>query len=455
MIARMMAPMFALRVVLVTLSILFVTASGVRAATIQEVTSSGGIKAWLVEDHKLPLIAVNFAFRGGVEQDQADKQGLANLTVELLTQGAGPYDAAAFQQRLADRSITLGFEAGRDAVFGNLKTLSVDRTVAFDSLKLALTKPRFDAKAIAQLRAGQLAALRAQLGNPDWQARYALLQQIFPHHPYGQRRLGTAATLANITRDDLQHFAASHLARDNLVIAVAGDITPKDLAMTLDHVFGSLPKQSRQAGIPAVTWPSDAAVILTPREGTQTQLLFAMPGPKRDDPDWYAAEIANYILGGGGFASRLMQNVRDKKGLTYGVHTDLAAMEHGAMITGGMAVDNPKAAEAWATAMETFRDFYEDGASDKEIAAAKDYLTGALPLAMTSTDKIVGVLVGMQLDRLGRDYLDHHNDLIRKVTVEDVRRVIHRWFDPDGLTLSMVGKPASMTANQTRNLVRE
>jgi zinc protease len=439
---------------LLVIAIFLLGAFPVRAMNIEEVKSRSGVKAWLVEDHKLPLIAIHFAFRGGVEEDPADKQGLTNLTMGLLTEGAGPYNAEEFQQELADYSIGIGFEAGRDALFGDLKMLKADQDKGIELLHLALTNPRFDAAAIERLRGRQLAALKSQLGNPGWQARYALFRQIFGAHPYGERRLGTIETLAKITRADIQRFAARHLARDNLIIAVAGDITPGELAPMLDKIFGELPKESHLRDIPDVVWPSEPASILVPREGTQTEMLFALPGPKRDDPDWYAAEIANYILGGGGFSARLMQDVRDKEGLTYGIDTGLSPMEHAAVIVGNSATDNPKTAHAWAVTLETMHKFYDDGVTEKEINAAKDYLTGSLPLTMTSTDKIAAALVEIQRDRLGQDYMDRYNDLIRGVTEEDVAQAIKRWFNPDKLTVVMVGKPEGMTPTQTREAIR-
>ena len=424
------------------------------ATAIKEVTGQGGIKAWLVEDHTLPLISMSFAFRGGVEQDPLSKQGLSTLTMNLLTEGAGPYNAVAFQQQLADHSIALRFMAERDSLNGSIKCLSSDKDVAFDLLHLALTAPAFDKGDLERARNQQLAALRTQLGNPDWQARYALFQQIFGTHPYGERHYGSTATLASITRLDIKDFAAAHLARSNIVISVAGDITPKQLSLLLDRVFGSLPQKAKLRDVPEVVWPQNSAIILVPREGTQTELIFAMPGPKRDDPDWYAAEIANYIVGGGGFSSRLMQDVRDKKGLTYGINTGLSPMEHGGLFVGEMAADNEKAGQAWDIALDTMRRFYQDGVTEKEIISAKDYLTGSLPLAMTSTDKIAEVLLDLQLEKMDSSYLDRRNNLLRQVTSDDIDRVIHRWFNPDGLTLALVGKPEEITPTLTKDLTR-
>jgi zinc protease len=421
------------------LSLFLLTGLAAHAAEVQEVTSKNGIKAWLIVDHKLPLISFSFAFRGGVEQDPPDMQGLANLTMSLLTEGAGPYDYAAFEQLLADHSIALTFNPGRDALFGTMKMLRDERETGFNLLHLALTQPRFDTKDIERERNQQLAGLRSQLGNPEWQARYAMFQQIFGTHPYASRRLGSTKTLGHIARNDIAQFAAHHMARNNLLVAVAGDITPEELAVTLEQVFGDLPLEAQNTPISEIVWPKNTAVLLTPRDGTQTALMFAIPGPRRNDPDWFAASIANYILGGGGFSSRLMQELRDKSGLTYGIDTGLSPMEHGGLLAGETATDNAKTGTAWRVIKKTMQDFYNDGVTAKEVQSAQNYLTGAMPLAMTSTDKIAGVLLELQIDRLGSDYLDHRSALIRAVTADDVNRVIKMWFNPDLVTLSMVG----------------
>ncbi len=422
---------------------------------IQEVTSPRGIKAWLVYDNKLPVIAMRFAFRGGVEQDPVDKQGLATLTTALLTQGAGPYDAEAFQQKLADESIQLDISAGRDSLTGAVKTLRSSRATAFSLLHLALTKPRFDTEAIERARSQQLTALRFQLGKPEWQARQALFAAIYKGHPYSMRRLGTTKTLASLTREDIKDFAARHLARDNLLIAVTGDITPEELAKELDRIFGNLPARAKLTPVMEAAWPEKTALLLIPRDGTQTDMLFTRPVLKRADPDWYAAEIANYILGAGGFSSRLMHVVRDKEGLTYGISTGLAAMDSASMLVGNAATDNAKAGKAWELVQKVWNDFYTKGATENEIIAAKDFLTGSLPLSMTSTDAIASVLLGIQLDRLGIDYLDRRNALIRQVSMDDVNRVIRRWFDPASLTLSMAGEPEGLTPTMTLEAAKE
>lgn len=440
---------------LIVLFVMLGAAGPAKAAHIQEITSGGGIKIWLVEDHKLPLVSVHFAFRGGVEQDPISKQGLANLSMELLAEGAGPYDAAAFQQKLSEHSIEMKFGAGRDSLNGSMKALSADRQQAFGLLALALAQPHVDVKDFERERDRQLTAIRSQFANPGWQARYGLFQKIFSDHPYSQRRLGTIKSTSSLTRDDVKNFITTHLAQDNLVVAAAGDITGAELAKIVDQTFGQLPPHAHLANIHEISWPPEQAVIFVPREGTQTELLFAMLGPKDSDPDFDATEVANYILGGGGFSSRLMQDVRDKKGLTYGINTGLSPAAHGGVILGEAATDNPKTKEAWDIIQSTMRHFYDDGVTDKEVTAAKDYLTGSMPLALTSTDRIAEKMVELQLDHHPVDYMDKQSEHIRKLTNDDVESAIHHWFNPDHVVLSMVGKPEGMAPTETRSMVRE
>ncbi|MFA6279506.1 MAG: pitrilysin family protein [Bdellovibrionales bacterium] len=420
-----------------------------------EVTSARGIKAWLVQDSKLPLINMRFSFRGGVETDPEDKQGLAVLTSGLLTQGAGAYDDGAFQEKLAAQSISMDIGATRDAIAGEVKTLSRHEGKAFRLLALALTQPRFDDGVFARARGQQETAVTMQLAKPSWQARYALYGQLFGDHPYVYRSLGTKASLERLTREDALAFVKKHLAQDNLLIAVVGDITLEALRQRLDQTFGALPAKADVPAIAPVAFSQKPATILTRREGTQTTIAFAAPMMPRDDPDWYAAQVANYILGGGGFSARLMKAVRAKEGLTYGISTGLAAMDKASLLAGGFDVDNAKAAEALALMQTVWQDFYELGVSAGEVAEAKAYLKGSAPLSLTSTDAIAEALLAMQQENLGIDYLDRYASLVDAVTRDDVVRVIKRWFDPAQLRFSFVGAPEGVTPDTTQDPIKE
>ncbi|MBV8061920.1 MAG: insulinase family protein, partial [Alphaproteobacteria bacterium] len=341
------------------------------------------------------------------------------------------------------------------AITGHAKFLSADQAKAFELLRLALAKPRFDQADITRMRTEFIGAIREQFGSPDWQGRNALLKEVFAGHPYSMRRLGSEKSLNAITRDDIKGFAAEHLARSNLVVAVAGDIKPDDLAAMLDQVFGALPAEAKLMPVTDAPWPATPTHVVVTREGTQTGLLFAWRGPKRSDPDWYALEVANYVIGGGGFASRLMHEVREKRGLTYGIDTHLSAMEHAGMIAGDAAIDNNKVAESWRVAHETIRDFYDNGITQAEMTAAKDYLTGAMPMAMTSTDKAASAMLGLQLEHLGPHFFDDYPGIIHALTLEQINQAIRRWYDPDAISFSMVGKPEGIADATYKPMVRE
>jgi zinc protease len=431
------------------------TSSHAAALNIVEVTSAKGVKAWLVEDEKLPLVAMKFAFRGGVEQDPIDRQGLSHLLADMLTEGAGEKDATGLQLSLANNSISIGFKASRDAFEGSLKSLKENQGLAFNLLRDILMRPRFDNDALAYAKRRQAAAIRSSLGDPAWQARFALFGAIYGDHPYSYRSLGSLESLQRIGADDLRAASTSRLAKDNLILAVAGAISPKELAIVLDRVFGNLPDHAKLTPIPTAQWPDRRPWMLIRRDGTQTNLLWATPGPARLDPDYDAAEIANYILGGGGFASRLMKTLRDENGMTYGVGTGLMTADHSNLVMGSMAADNARTAEAIKLIQQTWADFFENGPSDEEIEKAKDYLSGSLALRLSSTDAIAEFLLQLQEEGLGKDYLDRQSGLLRRVTKQDIRRALDKWFNPNAAVFSMAGQPDGVDSASVREPVKE
>jgi len=434
---------------------LFSSSFAQAAAPIQQVVSSQGVRAWLIEDYTLPLISMSFSFRGGVEMDPQEKQGLSTLTAALLTQGAGPYDAKTFQDRLASSSIQLSFGAGRDEMAGALKTLRSTRGEAFSLLSLALTQPRFDKSDFTRLRDQQSTSVRFRLSNPSWQARYALFSFLFEGHPYSFRSLGSASSLSLISLEDVKIFAKERLAKENLLIAVVGAISKKELVRRLDAVFGDLPEKAGGPDLPLVAWPKETKTICLKREGAQTNIFFGGPMLSRQDPDWYAALIANYILGGGGFESRLMKAVRERGGMSYGISTFLASMDKVSMIAGSVATDTAVAAETLALVKKVWHDFYENGASAEEIAAAKSYLIGSWPLNMTSTDSMASTLLSLQQEELGPDYRDKRESFLKNVTRVDIKRVIKKYFNPAMLSFATVGGTKKLSCDLLQDEAKE
>ena len=422
-------------------------ASSAEAGTrIDRVRSSGGIEAWLVEDHSVPVVSLRVIFRGGSALDPADKLGLANMTASLLDEGAGPYDSQAFQRRLEDLSISLSFEDGLDTFGGSLKTLSANKETAFDLFRLAMTEPHFDPEAVERIRSGILARIRRSAADPDYLVGRLWWSRAFPDHPYGRPTNGTVETVSRIDQSDLKGFVARRLARDTMYIGVVGDITPAELAPVLDRVFGDLPAQAAPYTLPAAEPKAGGTIAFIERPVPQSVVLFGKAGLKRADPDFYAAFVMNHILGGGSFSSRLYQEVREKKGLAYSIGTYLYPLDWSPLILGSVATQNARVGESIALIRQEWSRLASGGVSEEELAAAKAYLTGSYVLQFDNTDKISRLLVSIQLDDLGIDYIDKRNGYIEAVTRADIARVAKRLLNAKVLSFSVVGQPAGLPA---------
>lgn len=419
------------------------------AMDIKRVVSPGGIEAWLVEDHKVPVLALEWAFEGAGGTDPKGKEGLANLTSTMLDEGAGPYDSQAFQARLQDNAIALGFDAGRDGFSGSMRTLTEHRDEALELTRLSLTDPHFAPESLDRMRASITASLKRDLADPNYVARRQFYSTAFPNHPYGDEIRGTLNSLPTITPDDLRRFVKGQFGRDRLVVAAAGDISPEELGKALDTVFGGLPAKADVPPIPDVTMSGLGQTILLPRPTAQTVMLMGQPGVKRDDPDWYAATVMNYVLGGGGFGSRLMEEVREKRGLSYGVYSYLIPMDHAALVMASGSTVNAKAGQALDIMRQEWARMAKDGLTDQEMADAKTYLTGSFPLQLGSTQAIARILLQVKRDNLGIDYLNQRDRYINAVTQADIKRVAQRLLDPAKLLTVLVGKPEGVSPTRT------
>jgi zinc protease len=420
-----------------------------RATTIERVVSPGGIEAWLVREPAVPLISVEFAFVGGSAQDPPGKAGTASLMAAVLGDGAGDLDSKAFADRLERKAIEMGFDADRDHIRGSLRTLVENRDEAFDLLRLALTAPRFDASAVEISRAQILSAQRRQSTSPGDIASERWWATAFQGHPYGRPVSGTLESVPTITGDDLKAYAQRVLARQNLKIAVVGDIDAETLKPLLDRVFGALPEKPNLAAVDNVSPQGLGRRIDVTLDVPQTVVDFGGPGIARQDPDFMAAYIVNHILGGGTSSSRLYQEVREKRGLVYSVSDNLVWLDHAALFIGGTATRAARTGETLDLIQKEIGRLAAEGPTQAELTEAKNYLNSSFVLNLDTSGKIAAFLVQLQLDRLGADYFQRRPAMIDAVTLDDARRVAKRLLD-DGLLVTVVGKPdgvATTTAN--------
>jgi zinc protease len=416
-----------------------------RAIDIESVTSPGGVTAWLIEDHTNPLISLAFGFKGGASGDPQGKEGLATFISGMLDEGAGGIPSADFQKRLADHGIEFGFDASLDSFTGSLRFLSDDRDLSFELLGLALTKPRFDEEPVKRMRGQFISSAAQDERDPEAIAGRALNSIMFAGHPYSRRSSGTPQSLAAITVDDLRGFVATNFVRDRLNVAVVGDVTPEQLKPLLDKAFGALPEKGPPITVPESKVDDKGGLAVIERDIPQTILLFGAPGIKRDDPEFFAAYLVNYTLGGGGFSSRLMTEVREKRGLAYGIGTDLVTLDHAGAIMGSAQTVAAQASQVIDLTRAEWTKMQQEGPTQAEIDAAKTYLLGYYAQNFSTTRSAARTLLGIQMENLGIDYVTRREQEISAVTLDQAKAAAKRIFDPAKMVVVAVGKKDSLT----------
>jgi zinc protease len=409
------------------------------ATKIERVVSPSGIEAWLVREAAVPLIAMDFAMQGGANQDPAEKPGVGHLMAGLLDEGAGDLDARAFQERMDRSAVELGFRMQRDEFRGSLRILRDKMDEGFELLRLALNGPRFDTDAIERNREQMLTALRRESTNPNDIGNRLWWRTAFPDHPYGRPLNGTLESVPLISRDDLKAYVGSVFARDKLKIGVVGDIDAATLGPLLDKVFGALPAKGKISAVAPVRIDAAGRRIFVDLKVPQAVLNFGGNGIPRKDPDFMPAFVLNHIMGGGSFSSRLYKEVREKRGLVYGVYTYLLPLDETALLMGGTQTRAEKADETLELIQSEIKQLIENGPSVEELAKAKSYLKGAYALNFDTSAKIAGQLVQIQLDDVGIDYIERRNSLIEKVTLDDIKRAAKRLLD-SGMLVTVVGR---------------
>lgn len=410
---------------------------------IQEVISPGGIKAWLVEEPSIPFITLELRFKGGTSLDLPGKSGATYMMSGLLEEGAGDLDATAFSRRTEELAASFGFDANGDAISISARFLTDTTKDAMALLRLAIQQPNFDDVAIDRVRAQIISIIASDLQDPQSIASAAFDRLAYGDHPYATPSTGTTDHVNLLDRDDMITAHKNALSLDHLYVGVVGDITPEDLGLLLDELLGDLPKTG--APLPdraTVSLTGGVTVIDLPTP--QSVAVFGHLGIPRHDPDFFAAYVMNQVFGAGGFNSRLTEEVREKRGLTYGVYTYLASYDLAELYLGSVASANDRIAEAIEVIRDEWAKLAKDGVTKKELEAAKKYLTGAYPLRFDGNARIAGILVGMQLDDLPIDYIATRNDQVNAVTLEDVARMAKRLMKPDDLRVVVVGMPEGL-----------
>lgn len=410
---------------------------------IKEVTSPGGITAWLVEDHNIPFTALEIQFRGGTSLEAPDKRGVVNLMTATLEEGAGELDSRGFAEARDALAASFSFDAGTDSVGVSAQFLTENRDQAIDLLRKALIEPRFDQAAVDRVREQVLSNLRSNEKDPGTIASQRFDLLAFGDHPYASSGDGTVDTVTALTRDDVVAAHKAALARDRVFVAAAGDITAEELGLLLDKLLGDLPATG--SPLPgAAPWLLAPGVTVQDFPSPQSTVFFGQKGIPRDDPDFFPAFILNEMLGGGRFTARLMTEVREKRGLTYGIGTYIVNRDHADMLLGQFSASNDKVAEAIKVVKAEWDRIVSEGVTPEELEATKTYLTGSYPLRFDGNGPIASILVGMQMDGMPMDYVTTRNSKVEAVTMDDIKRVAARLFKAEDLHFVVVGQPEAL-----------
>lgn len=408
-----------------------------------EITSPGGINAWVVEEPSIPFVALELRFRGGASLDRPGKRGAVNLMTGLIEEGSGDMDAQAFQTEREGLAANFGFRAYDDTLSISASFLTENKDRALALFRQALVAPTFEQDALDRVRAQVLSGIARDAKDPNSIAGAVFDAAAFDGHPYGSAINGTVESVSALTREDMVQAHRDALTLDRIYVAVVGDITANAVGPMLDELLGDLPTEGPM--LPDdVTFGLAGGVTVVDFETPQSVALFGHAGMKRDDPDFFAAYIMNQVLGAGGFESRLMNEVREKRGLTYGISTFLVPKFQTEMMLGSVASSNATIAEAIAVTRAEWARMANEGMTAEELATAKTYLTGEYPLRFDGNSEIADIMVGMQTIGLPSEYVVNRNDYIEAVTLDEVNRVASQLLQPDALHFVVVGQPEGL-----------
>lgn len=419
------------------------TASLASAIEIKEVTSEGGINAWVVEEPSIPFTALEIRMRGGASLDLPEKRGAVNLMMALIEEGSGDMDAQAFQTKLDGLAASFQFRAYDDTLSISARFLTENQDEVLELLHQALTSPRFDQDAIDRVRAQVLSGIASDAKSPNSIANAYFDNAAFGDHPYGSAIDGTAESVNALTQQDMFDAYHNTLTRAEIYVSAVGNITADQIGPMLDNLLGDLPAEGPVAP-PHVDFGLEGGVTVIPYDTPQSVALFGHSGIERHDEDFFGAYILNEIVGGAGFESRLMNEVREKRGLTYGIGTYLVPKFHAEMWVGQVASGNATMAQAVQVIRDVWADTAENGVTQEELDSIKTYLTGEYPLRFDGNAEIADIMVGMQMIGLPTEYVINRNDYIEAVSLDDVNRLAAELMRPDALHFVVVGQPEGL-----------
>jgi zinc protease len=431
------------KTLVLSFAMLMMSLSAEAGVKIQQWQTATGAEVYFVENHDLPIVDLSVNFSAGSVRDTAEKSGLAGVTRYLMALGAAGMSDEVIANKMADIGAILGGEFNSDRATFKLRTLSNAReqTQALDVFVKVLQKPDFPQAVLDREKARIIAGLQESATQPESIANNAFMAALYGKHPYSLDESGEVETISKINREDLQAFYAKHYGAKGSVIAMMGDLTREQANQIAENISGNLPKASSLEPIASVTLPTQAIEQRIAHPASQSHILLGYPGIKRGDADLFPLYVGNYILGGGGFVSRLTEEVREKRGLVYSVYSYFMPMAELGPFQIGLQTKKEQADVALNLVRETFDKFLKDGVTEKELTAAKANIIGGFPMRIDSNAKILDYLAMIGFYHLPLNYLDEYNGNVDKVTVAQIKETFNRRLKPENFVTIVVGDP--------------
>lgn len=392
-----------------------------------------GATLLVAERPGVPMVIFNILLKSGAASDPTGKEGVANLTAELLTRGTKQYSAQALAEELDFLGASLGVAADLETTTITLTTLTKNLDAALSLLTAVLLSPTFPESELAKKQTEIVGGLKSREEDPGWVAQRAFLEKLYPGHPYGRLVEGQPDSLTKVTQADVIRFHHTYYRPNNAIITAAGDITHAQIVQLLQTHFAKW----QSADVPAITRPAEQPIkserLTLDKKVAQANVALGHVGIMRANPDYYAVQVMNYILGAGGFGSRLMDKIREELGLVYHISSSFSARKQAGPFTVSLQTKNESASQALEETMQVMRRFTEEGPTDKEIEAAKSYLINSFPLRLVSNRDVASLLPVLEFYELGLDYPDRYPTIIGAITRDQVHAAAKSYLHPERL----------------------
>ena len=419
--------------------IFFLNSINLLALEVEEIVSERNIKAWIVEDNSVPIISMSLTFKGGAYFDPLEKDGTSTFVAALLDEGAGNFSSKKFKDEMNKLGMKLNFRSSKDEFSVSFQTISKNKQKSFELLRSALIEPRFDAEEIEKIRNQIISSIKIKESNIQSFSTQQFEKSFYLDHKFSRNVEGSLKSIRNIEKIDLEEYKKKNFTKSNLIIGISGDISKSEMKEQLDLTFGDLPEGDQKNFNIKEIKSLRTGELKIKKKSPQTSVIFGHIGLDRNDKKYFAARIANYVLGGGGFQSKLYKKIREENGLVYSIYSYLLPNAGGGIILGGFQTKNENVDKTLNLLKNEWSKMREDGITQEELDNAKSYFIGSFSRSFSSTKSIAALLNTVQSYELGIDYFNKRSTIIDDLDLLFVNDVCRNFFKPNELFFTIVG----------------